>query len=170
MPFDQRSLIHVEVWFPPCFVRQNKQKTNFFCAVILNHFQTKIFKSETTSRITFSHGFQISKKYWTSYFMKWGKKTFKKVPQKWTDRQTDILTYRKHWPRGPMLWKLQVWLQNVLTPPLRHCWQCGPWRKLFFRCEKCSYFVLQFITIFAFICQDLCSKCIYLASLKIKHW
>ena len=28
--FDQRSLIHREVWFPPCFVRQNQQKTNFF--------------------------------------------------------------------------------------------------------------------------------------------
>ena len=35
------------------------------------------------------------------------------VPQKWThtqtdrqtDRRTDISTYRKHWPRGPMLWK-----------------------------------------------------------------
>ena len=24
---------------------------------------------------------------------------------RWTDRQTDILTYRKHRPRGPMLWK-----------------------------------------------------------------
>ena len=28
-PFNQRSLIHQEAWFPPCFVRQNQQKTNF---------------------------------------------------------------------------------------------------------------------------------------------
>ena len=27
MPFDQRSLIHQEAWFPPCFVRQNQPKT-----------------------------------------------------------------------------------------------------------------------------------------------
>ena len=37
-PFDQRSLIHREAWFPPCFVRQNQQKKTFFCAAILDHF------------------------------------------------------------------------------------------------------------------------------------
>ena len=26
IPFDQRSLIHREAWFPPCFVRKNQQK------------------------------------------------------------------------------------------------------------------------------------------------
>ena len=30
MPFDQRSLIQREGWFPPCFVKQNQQETNFF--------------------------------------------------------------------------------------------------------------------------------------------
>ena len=30
MPFDQRSLSHLEAWFPPCFVRQNRQKKTFF--------------------------------------------------------------------------------------------------------------------------------------------
>ena len=29
-PFDQRSLIHREAWFPPCFVRQNQQKKKTF--------------------------------------------------------------------------------------------------------------------------------------------
>ena len=43
--FDQRSLIHREAWFPPCFVRQNKQKKTFFCAAIFDNFQTKMFKS-----------------------------------------------------------------------------------------------------------------------------
>ena len=28
--FDQRSLIHRKVWFPPCFVRQNRPKKNIF--------------------------------------------------------------------------------------------------------------------------------------------
>ena len=36
-PFDQRSLIHREAWFPPCFVNENQQKTNFFFAL---RFQT----------------------------------------------------------------------------------------------------------------------------------
>ena len=55
MPFDQRSLIHQEAWFPPCFVGQNQpKKTIFFCLAIFNHFQTKMFKSETTSINYFS--------------------------------------------------------------------------------------------------------------------
>ena len=54
-PFDQRSLIHQEVWFPPCFVRQNQQqKKTFFCAANLDHFQTKIFICQTTSFHYFS--------------------------------------------------------------------------------------------------------------------
>ena len=48
-PFNQRSLIHQEAWSPPCFVRQNKP----FFLVILDHLQTKIFKSETTTFISF---------------------------------------------------------------------------------------------------------------------
>ena len=48
-PFDQRSLIHQEAWFLPCFVKQNQQKNKlFFCKAILDHFRTKMFKSETT--------------------------------------------------------------------------------------------------------------------------
>ena len=53
-PFDQRSLIHWEAWFPPCFVRQNQPKNYFFCLAILDHFQMKMFKSETTSFHYFS--------------------------------------------------------------------------------------------------------------------
>ena len=46
--FDQRSLIHREAWFPPCFARENQQKT-FFCVEILDHLQAKHFKTETFS-------------------------------------------------------------------------------------------------------------------------
>ena len=55
IPFDQRSLIHQEAWFPPCFKRQNQpKKILFFCWAILDHFQTKMFKSETISFHQFS--------------------------------------------------------------------------------------------------------------------
>ena len=82
MPFDQRSLIHWEAWFPGgpripkkriflkngkkssktqklknvCFVRQNQQKKTFFCAAIFDNFQTKMFKYETTFFHLFSPG------------------------------------------------------------------------------------------------------------------
>ena len=105
MPFDQRSLIHWEAWFPggpripknPIFLKNGKniqnaktpklleicqnqrytlrpevfnpsgsvvstifckaksaKKTFFFCAAILDHFETKMFQSETTSFHYFS--------------------------------------------------------------------------------------------------------------------
>ena len=54
-PFDQRSLIHREVWFPPCFVRQNQQKkTNFCLRCDLRPLPNKMFQSETTSFHYFS--------------------------------------------------------------------------------------------------------------------
>ena len=37
------------MWFPPCFERQNQPNNYFFCLAILDHFKTKMFKSETTS-------------------------------------------------------------------------------------------------------------------------
>ena len=42
MPFDQRSLIHREAWFPPCFVSQNQQtKKNFFLRGDFKKFSNK---------------------------------------------------------------------------------------------------------------------------------
>ena len=61
MLFDQRSLIHWEAWFPTCFVRQNQQKKTFFCAAILDHFQTKNSNLRPHLSITFPQGFRISK-------------------------------------------------------------------------------------------------------------
>ena len=62
MPFDQRSLIHREAWFPPCFVRQNQPKKTIFF----------VWRFQTTSKLkcsnvrpllsnNFPQGFQISK-------------------------------------------------------------------------------------------------------------
>ena len=54
-PFDQRSLIHREAWFSPCFVRQNQPKNLLKkCLAILDQFPTKKFKHETTSFHYFS--------------------------------------------------------------------------------------------------------------------
>ena len=108
-PFDQRSLIHREVWFLPCFVRQNQPKTNFFCFAILDHFQTKMFQSETTSFHYFSPRIWISKNIGHPTSGSGGKKTFKRYVKseqthRHTDTRTDISTYRKHRPKGPMLW------------------------------------------------------------------
>ena len=49
IPFDQRSLIHWEAWFPPCFVRKNQQKTNLFLRANFRPHRNKMFNSETTS-------------------------------------------------------------------------------------------------------------------------
>ena len=36
-PFNQRSLVHREAWFPPCFIRQNQPKITFFCLAIFTN-------------------------------------------------------------------------------------------------------------------------------------
>ena len=121
-PLTHRSLIHREASFPPCFVRQNQPKNYFFCLAILDHFQTKIFRSETTS---------------IHYFFPWipnllnighptlgsgGKKMFKRYlksehTHRQTDRQTDISTHRKHRHRGPMLWRRKNVCVLILPTP-----------------------------------------------------
>ena len=152
-PFDQRSLIHREAWFPPCFVRQNQQKKITFFA---RRFQTtsklKCSNLRPLLSITFPQGFRISKNIGHPTSGSGGKNTFKRYLKSeqththtniWTFRLIesigpegrcfekllpfrhcpkggsspnpkvlgqfllvlllDILTYRKHWPRGPML-------------------------------------------------------------------
>ena len=61
-PFNPRSLIHRDSWFPPCFVRQNQQKNNFFFA---RRFET-FFKQKCSNQrkllsIFSPQGFRISK-------------------------------------------------------------------------------------------------------------
>merc|ERR1712105_119647 len=50
------------------------KKKTFFCAAILDNFQTKMFISETTSFHYFSPRILNLYKYWTSDFGKWGQK------------------------------------------------------------------------------------------------
>ena len=61
--------------------------------------------------ITFPQGFRISKNIGHPTSGSWGKKTVKRYlkseqTDRHTDRRTDKLTYRKHRPKGPMLWKV----------------------------------------------------------------
>ena len=76
-PFDQRSLIHREAWFPPCFVRQNQHKQNFFLRGDFRQFPNKNVQMLDTS----GSG---------------GKKTFKRyLKSEQTHRHTDTQTHRQ---------------------------------------------------------------------------
>ena len=71
--------------------------------------------------ITFPQGFRRSKNFGHPTLGSGGKKTFKRYLKcEQTDRhthgQTDISTYRKHRPRGPMLLKISI---NIKTSLLR---------------------------------------------------
>ena len=93
-PFDQRSLIHRETWFSPCFVGQNQQKKLFFARRFLTIFKPKCSNVRPLLFITFPQEFKISKNIGHPTSGSGGKKTFKlylKIEQtdKHTDRQTD---------------------------------------------------------------------------------
>ena len=96
-PFDQRSLILREAWFPPCFVRQNQQKKQ---KKIARRFQTT-FKQKCSNlrpllSISFPQGFRISKKFGHPTSGSWGKKTFKryfKSEHTHTHKHTNIWTF-----------------------------------------------------------------------------
>ena len=71
-PFDQRSLIHREAWFPPCFVRQNHFL--FFFLQFETTSKQKCSNLRTLLSTTFPPRIVNLKKYWTSIFRKWGQK------------------------------------------------------------------------------------------------
>ena len=88
-PFDQRSLIHREAWFLPCFVRQNQQKKLFFARQFQTTSKQKRFKCQTTS----FHNFSPRILNLTSG--SGGKKMFKRyLKSEQTDKQTDKHTDR----------------------------------------------------------------------------
>ena len=108
MPFNQRSLIHREAWFPPCFVRQNQPKKIFFVWQFQTTSKQKYSNLRPLLSKTFPQGFRLSKNIGHPTLGSGGKKTFKRYlksehTDKQMDRQTDISTYRKHRPRRPML-------------------------------------------------------------------
>ena len=113
MPFYQKSLIHWEAWFPPYFVRQN-QPTKLFVWRLKTTLKQKCSDLRPLFSITFPLGFWIFKNIGHLTLWNGGKKTFIRYLKSehmdrqtdgQTDTQTDISTYRKHRPKGPMLWK-----------------------------------------------------------------
>ena len=88
---------------------KNQQKKNN-CAAIFDNFQTKMFKYETTSFHYFSPRIPnlykiLDIRLWEGGAKRPVNSTSKvnRQTDRRTDVQTDILTYRKHRPRGPML-------------------------------------------------------------------
>ena len=55
--YSLRPGVHREAWFPPCFVRQNQQKINFFLRGDFRPLPNKMFNFETTSFQRFSPRF-----------------------------------------------------------------------------------------------------------------
>ena len=125
MSFDQRSLIHREAWFPPCFVRQNQKKEEKKRRGDFRPFPNKNVQIWDHSFHYFSPKDSKSIKILDIQLREMGAKRPLKGTSKvntQTDRQTnkhmDISTYRKHRPRGPRLWK-GIIMRNG-TPDMWH--------------------------------------------------
>ena len=114
------------------FCHAKSAKKHFYCLAILDHFITKMFKSETTSLHYFSPRIPNLEKILDIRLWEVGANRrltgTSKVnthTDRQTDRRTDKSTYRKHRPRGPMLWKrlclptLPIEEPQQLTTPLK---------------------------------------------------
>ena len=91
-------------------------KKNFFLTI----FKQKCFNLRPLLPISFPQGFWISKNIGHPTSGSGGKKTFKQYlksehTDKHTDTQTDISTYRKHRPRGSMLWNFESKNKSIGT-------------------------------------------------------
>ena len=107
-PFDQRSLIHREGWFPPCFARQNQQQQQklFFARGFQTTFEQKCSNVRPLLSITFPQGFRISKNIGHPTSGNGGKKTVKRYlksehTHRRTHRHKDRRTFRLIESIGP---------------------------------------------------------------------
>ena len=89
IPFDQKSLIHREAWFPTCFVRQNQHtKKTFFARRFQTTCKQKCSNVRPLLSITFPQGFRISKNIGHPISESGGKKTVKRyLKSEQTNRQ-----------------------------------------------------------------------------------
>ena len=97
-------------WCNKIRVRPNKL---FFARQFETTSKQKCSNVKPLLSIIFPQGFRISKNIGHLTSGSGGKKTVKRYlkseqTHKHTNRQTDISTYRKHRPRGPMLWKSRI--------------------------------------------------------------
>ena len=93
------------------FCKANSAKKTFFCVAIFYNFQTKMFKSLKILDIRLWD-------VWAKRRLNGTSKVNRRTDGQ-TDRQTDILTYRKHRPRGLMLWKYKKKKSFFLTVQLK---------------------------------------------------
>ena len=89
-------------------VKKVREKYFFLARRFSTIFKQKCSYLRPLLAVTFPQGFRISKNIGHPTLENGGKKTFKRYlksehTHRRTDRQTDILTYRKHRPRGLML-------------------------------------------------------------------
>ena len=100
-----------------CKAKSATPKKTFSCAAIFDNFQTKTFKSETTSFHYFS-------------------------PRK--HRQTDISTYRKHRPRGPMLWE-GLWTNAYILSQIIFCQKLSTFLEFFLKRMSLVHFYFKMV-------------------------
>ena len=87
MPFDQRSLIHREACFPPCFAGQNQPKNYIIFGDFIHLLNINFQIWDHIFSLLFPQGFWISKSNGHPTLGSGGKKTFKVNTR--TDRRTD---------------------------------------------------------------------------------
>ena len=103
-------------------MKKMEKKNFFFARQILTIFKQKCSYLRPLLSITFPQGFRTLKNIGHPTSGSEGKKTVKRYLKSEqthgqtdtrTDGQTDKSTYRKHRPRGPMLWKHLLNAQNI---------------------------------------------------------
>ena len=89
---------------------EKSEEKNFFLRGDFRQFSNKnVHIWDHFFPIFFPQGFRISKNIGHPTSGSGGKKTVKRyLKSEQTDRRMDKSTYRKHRPRGPMLWKLKM--------------------------------------------------------------
>ena len=119
------GLLWVGAKIPLNRVNKWKKKHKFFFAAAILHplLAKKKLNLRTLCAITFPQGFQKSKFFWLWTSGRGGKKGSEKVwrTNKHTNRHTDISTYRKNRPRGPILGKNNTDLKNIFSGIWQYC-------------------------------------------------
>ena len=116
-PFAQRSLIHREAWFPPCFVGKINEKNYFGFVLRFRPLPKKIQIWDHFFPLLFPQGFQISKNIGHPTLGSGGKKTFKwYLKSEQTDGQTHRHTDRR-----------TFWLIESIGPLKIHVYKCFRW-------------------------------------------
>ena len=129
MPFDQRSLIHREAWFPSCFVRQNQPKNKLFLrgdfrplpnknVQMWDHLFSLLFPKDSESlKILDIRLRKVGAKRPLNGTSKVNRQTDRQ-----TDKQTNIWTFRLLESTGPEGWCFEKNLDSLYIRVDGPCW------------------------------------------------